>query len=1381
MEGDRINWLLNGVVGFVLDLITSALDVISKEFYTILKLDGSSTLDLFFGLFMPKTMGGSSNNVWTLCVALGLVILYFNLILGLFKAFFGPLVKAESPLKLVAKFLIFCVLVAYSRYICDLFFDIGTAPYELLSTMSFEGTANIGTAIKDISTTMTNEFQVSGVFADIIKMVFTLFVLCAILINYFKLIIEVAERYVILGILSLAAPMCIATGSSESTANIAKSWVRMMVSQVIVMCMSVLFLRVFEGAVGRVGSIDSWAPSGTGIFLVLVLILAWLRTGQRIDSHMGTLGLTVAQAGNGLYGDMMAGAALAKSAKRTAGKAFNAGAGMIAAGGGRAWAASKQGEQALGYGASMLARASQRIGGKHNPHGAQSAINTAKFDAKNSGIGVARGQSAVNGIQAKYGDAKSKNNPNGKSLNDLLAEGGAIKSASMTADGSGEATVVDKNGNELTMAFGTDKNGDPVVGYSSGDEDALKNAMGPEAEGDMSASDVMNAVGGEEIATSNLDANGDCVMDENGNIVAGGMEEGDLSGLQTADGQDVTGLADESGMVAAGTKITDEDGNTIGIADGEGNMMTEGSFATDTDGNFQDVTGMAGINADGQAIDADGNVMTGADGEAIQMADVGAAGSVGINEDGQFVDANNNPMVDENGNAIMATSDIAMAADGSVFAKGEDGQYHAMADDNGNAVQLGDGQSLSVGADGNIDGVSSGITGINSDGQALDASGNIVTDGDGNAIQMADIGAEGSVGINSDGQFVDAAGNAIEGSSATSDIAMAADGSVFAKGEDGQYHAMADADGNAMQLGAGDSVGVGSAGVGGTAVDGADISSSLASADTVGISETTTDGANISSSLSAADTIGNAGAGATSGSFATANGNIETKTPNGNGTPGMAAVAGGAIAGGVVASLSSGVSTYNADTNKGGSVGSAGGAYAMTSGGMVALGNSIDSNGHVTAGAAGGITPNSNGDGGYSMNVNGSQVAVQKDNSSPTGYSIAGSTYSKAEGTGGAFAVGKDAAGNSMLVQTNSNGGVNRYNKAETGSISLSGDSGAITHSYGEAKGGSGGYVKDNHGNFKPIYQGEGGTTKEGSPERYSPDGNGGYKQDPNGDFVRTSADNANGYNYTNTSKNSGKTFNQTGTHFNGIDVTKNNDGTYGINLSKGASAHSYGNGVIDINTGNGGSVRLLDAAIHQAPEGSMKTTFNGKSYYAVPTSSAAAGHIGGQNPLQQKQNAQSLLNSCNDGGVRNYFQDKYNKGKGVKSNSAATSVIDHKNGSITISSSIEAGKTKDGKTSYKSMTFYPTDKFNSNNPDAKIVSFKGKDYIAVESRKTGDTISVGKGAGISTRKDIPDPSQFGSFPLSQNINYVPKRGKGGAKTAMQRRMDNIDRQEGRR
>lgn len=67
-------------------------------------------------------------------------------------------------------------------------------------------------------------------------------------------------------------------------------------------------------------------------------------------------------------------------------------------------------------------------------------------------------------------------------------------------------------------------------------------------------------------------------------------------------------------------------------------------------------------------------------------------------------------------------------------------------------------------------------------------------------------------------------------------------------------------------------------------------------------------------------------------------------------------------------------------------------------------------------------------------------------------------------------------------------------------------------------------------------------------------------------------------------------------------------------------------------------------------------------------------------------------------------------------------------------------------------MTFYPTDKFQTNNPDAKRVSFKGKEYIAVESRKTGGSIVTSKGAGISTRKDTPDPSQFEASHLEEKL-----------------------------
>lgn len=1323
-----MNWIFQSIVGLILDLVSSCLTVISKEFYEVLKLNDGATLDVFFNLFMPNVKSGGLN-AWSLCVALGMLILYFNLILNLFKAFFGPLVKAESPLKLVAKFLFFAILVAYSKDICVFFFEVGTAPYNLLKTMSFNGVPDIGAALKTFATTeFISKFSITGPFAEIIKSIFTVFILFSILVNYLKLIIEVAERYVILGILSIVSPMCIATGASESTANIAKSWVRMMVSQVIVMCMSVFFLRVFEGAVHRI------SLTGASPFLTMVLILAWLRTGQRIDSHMGTLGLTVAQAGNGLYGDMMAGAAVAKSVGRKASGAVTTATGAKAAGGLGAYMASQEGKQRFGAGANRLARAAQSAGGSV---GAQSKINTAKFDAMNSGIGVNRSQSAISGIQAKYGDAKSANNPDGKSLNELLQEGGAIKSAAMTADGSGEATVVDKNGNELTMAFGTDKDGNPTVGLQGNDE-ALSNASNAEKAGEIDTDAVMAAVGGEEMATSDLNANGECVPDEDGNIVAGSVDPDDLSGIQTDGGQDVTGLADENGMVAAGTEVKDKDGNTIGITDGEGNMMTDGQYATDANGDFQDVTGIAGINDAGQAIDAEGNIMTDANGDAIQMADVGAEGSVGVDENGNFVDANGNVVGD-----AAATSDIAMAADGSVFAKGEDGQYHAMQDSEGNAVQLDSGQSLSVGSDGQISGIA-------------DANGNALTDSNNNAIGISDTLQDGT---------------SIAGGALTAAESISAGGGDMALNDAGEMVGISNSLDANGQISA-DAVTPNNNGSGGfiTADDGSQVS----------VSGNATDGYSV-----------------TGGTFAAANGHIDTNSTNGNGTSQTASIENGSIVGGVSASLGSNVSTFNRNES-GNSVGE---SYAMTSGGMVALGNTVDSNGHITASGAGvnGSNIQSNGQGGLSMNVNGSQVAVKADSSSPSGYSIAGHTYSKAEGNTGQFVVGASASGGAMLVSTNGNGGINRYNQTQSGQLSLSGSSSAISHSYGSASGGSGGFVKDGNNNYQQIYSGAGGKTDSGTPQLYKRNSDGGYSAISSRNelgagesaFVRTSANNSQGFNYSNVGAKedlpkggSCQTYNQTGSYYNGIAVSKNNDGSYGIQLSKGATAESYGNGKISLNTGNGGSVLLKDTAMYRPPsENAMVAEFGGKSYYVQPQNSAAVGNVGGQNAREIKNNAQNLVNSCSDGSVRDYFQGKQKIGEGkYRSYAAAEKVTVRDDGSFHISSSIPASKDANGKTTAtKGMTFFPADKFNSNNPSAKKASFKGQEgYVVYTRDKVGGEPEVPKNAGISKNKEVPNHREMNSMELNRNLSYV-NRGPAAAKSARQRKIDEMDRMEGRR
>ena len=68
--------------------------------------------------------------------------------------------------------------------------------------------------------------------------------------NYIKLLFEAAERYILLGVLVYTAPVAFATGASQSTGNIFKSWCRMLGGQFFLLLMNAWCLRLFTSMVG---------------------------------------------------------------------------------------------------------------------------------------------------------------------------------------------------------------------------------------------------------------------------------------------------------------------------------------------------------------------------------------------------------------------------------------------------------------------------------------------------------------------------------------------------------------------------------------------------------------------------------------------------------------------------------------------------------------------------------------------------------------------------------------------------------------------------------------------------------------------------------------------------------------------------------------------------------------------------------------------------------------------------------------------------------------------------------------------------------------------------------------------------------------------------
>lgn len=154
--------------------------------------------------------------------------------------------------------------------------------------------------------------------ASLGETILTVIICCTLVIVFFRLLLEVYERYVILAVMYYTAPLAFATLVSKSS-SIFKNWMQMFTAQFILMSTNLFFLGGFIGAwnglLNRVATgADFMFATKQEFFAVMFLLIGWLVVGQKMDEHLRSVGLSVAQTGQGLYAAMAGGAALAKAA-----------------------------------------------------------------------------------------------------------------------------------------------------------------------------------------------------------------------------------------------------------------------------------------------------------------------------------------------------------------------------------------------------------------------------------------------------------------------------------------------------------------------------------------------------------------------------------------------------------------------------------------------------------------------------------------------------------------------------------------------------------------------------------------------------------------------------------------------------------------------------------------------------------------------------------------------------------------------------------------------------------------------------------------------------------------------------------------------------------
>ena len=264
------------------------MDAVSGLFLNALGTD-MVTMEEYFP-FITKAFDVMQYTAWA--------VLFLIVVWQLFRAFGGPITEAENPWQLVVRGAIFALLIGYAKPIFMLALDIARAPYTALMDVSMTAEEFTFAGVEQV---LSNGLLTIVSTVTVVGPILVLILLIALGWNYFKLLLEAVERYIVVGVLCYTSPLAFCMGGSKATNQVFKSWCRMVGSQLLLLVMNVWFIRGFNSSVGQyIGNGGALSTGQGSIFLWLFCALAFLKTAQKFDSYMAAMGLNVAQTGSSM-------------------------------------------------------------------------------------------------------------------------------------------------------------------------------------------------------------------------------------------------------------------------------------------------------------------------------------------------------------------------------------------------------------------------------------------------------------------------------------------------------------------------------------------------------------------------------------------------------------------------------------------------------------------------------------------------------------------------------------------------------------------------------------------------------------------------------------------------------------------------------------------------------------------------------------------------------------------------------------------------------------------------------------------------------------------------------------------------------------------------
>ena len=219
------------------------------------------------------------DTIMEIMLAVGWALLIGNLVFQAVKGMVTGLgFEAEDPKLLFTRTFVFAFLLLASPQICRIGLDMTSTVIELLEMPDA------------VDITFADEASFIGLSSS-----WMLVIICGVIVMFqtFKLIMEMAERYFVLAVLTITVPLAFGMGGSRNTSDIFTGWCRMFGSMCLLMALNVVFMKMLL-------SVLSFYPSGLDVLPWMVLVITVVKVAKKADSIVSRIGLNPAMTGDSL-------------------------------------------------------------------------------------------------------------------------------------------------------------------------------------------------------------------------------------------------------------------------------------------------------------------------------------------------------------------------------------------------------------------------------------------------------------------------------------------------------------------------------------------------------------------------------------------------------------------------------------------------------------------------------------------------------------------------------------------------------------------------------------------------------------------------------------------------------------------------------------------------------------------------------------------------------------------------------------------------------------------------------------------------------------------------------------------------------------------------